>query len=264
MKAVGDSDDEVEALGGKDAHKIQYVVLLEKKLSVATWEAEELRAEVAALKQSKNNDAASSKMKRQLESVTQQRDELLSERGIKSREIEEKERSLATQLEEVSRARVEMSSECNRIESDCAARVEALFGKLEVVQRQRDDLLSEQRLWRRERDELMENMASQVNDLSKQKEQLMSENLQLRTQIVHLTPINVEAGASRFKAAPASLHSNATAKKVDPPLQTRTQADAVPEKKPPSASLKSKLEEWNKQRDRMAEEQQTLKEQVTR
>ena len=231
--------------------KIQYVVLLEKKLSVAEWEIEELRAQVLALKSQQNNDATIKQLRIQLDNVTNQRDELLSERGQKSRNEEEQERSLVTQLEEISRARAQMAIECKRIESDCASRVEALYSTLDQLQHQRDDLLSEQRKWRREKDELLRSMQSQLDDLTKQKEQLQTENLQLKSQIVHLTPINVEANNNnRFKTAPTALSS------------ITSKSDSVPERKPPSASLKSKLEEWNKQRDRLAEEQNVLHEQV--
>jgi myosin heavy subunit len=257
-----------------DANKIQYVVLLEKKLSVSAWEIEELRAEVAALKQQKNSDAVVNRLRQQLESATVQRDELLSDRGSRARGDEERERSLVAQLEELSRARAEMALECSRVESDSANRVESLFTKLEVVQRQRDDLLSEQRLWRREREEMNSNMAAQVSDLTRQKEQLMAENLHMRQQIVHLTPINVEASSNasssvsnnnRFRAAPSSLQSaSASTPGRKPDHSPPPSKDAVPEKKPPSASLKAKLEEWNRQRDRIAEEtaQQASREQV--
>ena len=255
---LNDVESALASDSANSTNKIQYVLLLEKKLAMASWELEEVRAEGMALKLQKNNDMMTNSLKKQLSDITNQRDELLRERGTLYRENEGHEKGLITQIERLSRERDEMALESKKIESDCANRVETLYGKVEVLQRQRDDLLTEQRMWRREKEELVGTMMNEISLLKKQNESLSTENKQLKSQLVHLTPINPEAttASTRFKAAPAGLGSAKGSTTPD------AHGDAVPQEKPPSASLKAKLQEWNRQREKMTEEQIQLNMQV--
>jgi hypothetical protein len=234
--------------GGIDANKIQYVILLEKKISLANREVEELRREVSNLKQYKHDELVQ-QLKMQLDNMTQQRDELLRDHGKGVRDNESRERDLVLQIDELTRSRNDIFMEYERKEYDYVNRITSLTASLEQAHRQRDDLLSEQRQSKRDKEELVENLMRQLNLVSKEKDNLVAENMQLRKDFVHLAPINGDA-ATRV----------AMSKFDEGVISSRN--DLNPGRKPPSVSLKSKLDEWNKQKEKIADEQHYLRDEV--
>jgi hypothetical protein len=233
---------------GSHTNKIQYVVLLEKKLSVATWEIEELRSQLSRTYHSRNDETVA-ELQAQLDSVIQQRDALLSERGAMLQETESLQKDMLTKLQEIDRKKSELSEECEKIRSELSGRLALATAKIEQVQRQRDDLLTEQRHWKREKEELVETLVEKLNEANKNNNSLVEENERLREQLSRRAPADGAVVAdtrssSRVEGIPKSV---ATEDKVN-----REQGAG----RRPSASLKEKLDEWNKQRDRLAREEQ--------